>query len=81
MRLTRLDIRLIQEGIQMVLSEAQFELEHETSEPVLRWARETEEQAIIIDEKLEVIVETLTNLHKKDVSADVLLVPGLPSDP
>ena len=81
MRLTRSDLRLIQEGLQMVMTEAQLELEYENDEAILRWARETEEQAIMIDEKIQIIVDTLTNLHKKDVSADVLLAPGLLSDP
>ena len=78
MRLTRSDLRLIQEGLEQVSHDAEFELDiHSNDEQICRWARETIEQAENIYAKINIIVETLTNLHQKDVSADVLLSPSI----
>ena len=82
MRLNRSDLRLIQEGLELLSHDAEFELEIASNdESRCRWATETIDQAETIYSKLNVIIEALTNLHKKDVSADVLLAPGLLSDP
>jgi hypothetical protein len=60
----------------MVATEAQLELEYEKDEAILRWATETEAQAIMIRDKLDIIIDTLTKLHNRKVDADVLLAPG-----
>lgn len=77
MRLTRSDLRLIQEGLQMVISEAQMQLEYENDEAILRWARETEEEAVEIDTKLEIVIATITNLQEKSCDADIILTPRI----
>ena len=82
MILTRSDIRLLQSGIEHVVSDTEFELEINCdNEAICRWANETAEQAEALMEKLEQIYDALTNLYNKDVEADVLLTPALPSDP
>ena len=82
MRLTRSDLRLIQEGLEQVSHDAEFELEiHSNDEQICRWARDTIEQAENIYAKLNIIIDTLIDFHNKDVSADVLLAPGSLSDP
>lgn len=76
MRLTRSNLRLIQEGLDMIASEAQLQMEYENDDAVLRWASETEDEAIKIRDKLDIIIDTLTKLHKRQVAADVILAPG-----
>ena len=46
-------------------------------ETVCRWANETIDEAQTIMQKLDVIIETLTNLHDREVEADVLLSPAI----
>ena len=70
MSLDRADLFLAQE--------AEYELEvRSDNESICRWATETIEQAQKIQAKLEVIIDTLTNLENRDVACDVLLTPGL----
>ena len=77
MRLNRCDLRLAQEGLDFVIQEAEYELEmRHDNEAVCRWARETIGQANLIQEKLEIIIDTLTNLENRDVACDVMLTPG-----
>ena len=77
MRLTRADLRLIQEGLQMIISEAQMQLEYEVDEHILQWARETEDMAVEIDTKLEIVIATITNLQEKSCDADIILTPRI----
>ena len=77
MRLDRSDMRLAQEGLDFVIQEAEYELEvRSDNEAICRWARETIDQATKIQEKLEIIIDTLTNLENRDVACDVMLTPG-----
>ncbi len=78
MRLDRADLRLAQEGLDYVIQEAEFELElRSDNEAICRWASKTIEQAQKIQARLEVIIDTLTNLENRDIACDVLLTPGL----
>jgi len=78
MRLTKSDLRLLQEGLDHVCSDAEFELEiNSDHEQICRAARISIQQAEKIYDKLSIIIETLTNLHYRDVQADVLLAPGV----
>ena len=88
MRLTRMQLRLIQEGLEHVINDAEFELEiHSNDEAICRWARETIEEAESIHQKLNIVVATITNLEQKSCEADIVLTPRikpseyLPSDP
>lgn len=78
MRLDRADLWLAQEGLDLIIQEAEYELEvRSDNESICRWATETIEQAQKIQARLEVIIDTLTNLENRDVACDVLLTPGL----
>ena len=77
MRLDRSDLRLAQEGLDFVIQEAEYELEMRSdNEAICRWANETIAQAQALQVKLEVIIDTMTNLDHRDVACDVLLTPG-----
>ena len=82
MRLTRSDLRLMQQGLDHVIHDAEIELERNSNnEAICRWANETIKRSQELTEQLEVIYDTLTSLYNRDVEADVLLSPSLSSDP
>lgn len=77
MRLTRSQLRLIQEGLDMVISESALTLEYENDEAILRWATETIEEAEAIYDKLNIVIDTITKLAERSCDADIILTPSI----
>ena len=78
MRLTRADLRLLQEGLELLNVDAEFELEIASDdESRCRWATDQIEQCESIYAKLNIVIDTNTNLANKSCDADIILTPRI----
>ena len=73
----RMDLRMLEEGLDHVIADAQEYLEiRADDEAVCRWADETIEQAQLLIEKINIVIENMDKLANKGCNADVIFTPS-----
>lgn len=82
MRLTRMQLKLLQEGLELLIADAEETLEHcHNNRPVCQWANETIDDSSRIHEKLQIVIETIQNLEERSCDADIILTPRIKPSP
>ena len=72
----RMDLRLLEEGLDHVIQDAEHYLENSNDTASLRWAAEVIEQANGLIDKLNIVIDNMDKLANKGCNADVIFTPS-----